>query len=82
MTITIELEPKTEEWLADQAVRRGIAPAEYARKLIEDQVPNPTERLTDAEFEQALDEIAVYDPELPVLSRDIDTREFYYQGHD
>ena len=38
MTLTIDLSPELEQHLTDEATRRGRAPAEYARTLLEEQL--------------------------------------------
>ena len=82
MSITIELKPKAERWLTEQASQRGMRPADLVSEIVERAVPVEGDVVTDSEFERILDAVAVNDPLLPVLSRDIDRREFYYQGHD
>ena len=82
MSITIELRPKAEKWLTEQASRRGMRPADLVTEIVERAVPRWGEPVSDSEFERLLDEMALDDPSLPILTRDIDHREFYYQGHD
>jgi hypothetical protein len=39
MTLTIDLPPHMEEQLVSEARKRGLAPTDYARRLIESQLP-------------------------------------------
>src|SRR5690242_18313717 len=39
MTLTIDLSPQEEAWLADQASRQGMPPAEVVKRLIDTQLP-------------------------------------------
>lgn len=41
MILTSELTPETESRLQTEAARNGLKPTEYARKLIEDNLPSP-----------------------------------------
>jgi hypothetical protein len=39
MTLTIEFTPQAEAWLEDEARRRGLAPAEFVRSLVDGHLP-------------------------------------------
>lgn len=88
MTLTIELAPERAEALGKEAARRGVSREEYVRALVEENLPLPPAgeagrfRLSDAQFESALDRFASDSESLPVLPPEADRREWIYGDHE
>jgi hypothetical protein len=83
MTLSIDIPAELEQRLKDEASRRGIEPAEYARLLLQDHLPR-TGAVADspADFDRALDEFFAANPEkLPPLPPDFSRADIYAE-HD
>jgi hypothetical protein len=66
MTLTIELTPEVEEQLQEEATRQGVPAAEYARRLIEQGLPTPSDQKQKAALallQSWIDQDATDDPE-------------------
>jgi hypothetical protein len=85
MVLTIHVSPETEERLQRAASRQGMDPAEFARRLIEDHLPEDTkplyEMLSPEELSKAFLEWAnSHDPSLPVPPPEALERDSLYEG--
>jgi hypothetical protein len=83
MTLTISLSPQEEARIRNEAARNGLDASEYARRLIIQSLPvepGGLPALTDAEWENLLDELAAGSDNLPVLPPEAYTREAIYEG--
>jgi len=83
MTLSIELPPEFERTLQDQSRQRGLAPAEYAKQLLQEQlVVHNAANVTSVDFERALNDFFDANPEkVPGLPPDF-SREDIYVDHD
>jgi hypothetical protein len=83
MTLSIELPPEFERTLEAQSRKRGLAPAEYAKQLLQEQlVVHNSANVTSVDFEEALNDFFNANPEtVPGLPADF-SREDIYIDHD
>ncbi len=82
MTIQVELSPETEARLATEAKARGLAPEEYAGRLLQGRLtapPAPSGKMTHEEFHKMLDEIGEGSEKLPNPPTSAFTRESFYE---
>ena len=77
MTVTIELRPETEARLSALAAGQGMSLAQFARRVLEDQVPAPTP-LSPAERAALWRDSAKRLPRTPPLSDEGISRECIY----
>jgi hypothetical protein len=81
MTISIHLEPQTETSLLARAQARGMTLDAFVQSLVESAAAQPQRpRMSDEEFEAALDELAEGSENLPILPPEAYTREGIYGG--
>lgn len=79
MSITLELDPELERQVTAAADARGLPVEAYVLSLIKGNTPPlPREPVDLAEFEAALDEMAVYSDQIPVLPPEALSRELIY----
>jgi hypothetical protein len=82
MPILVELSPEKQARLTAEAMLRGIAPEQYAGKLLDDALtPVSTGKLTREEFHTMLRELAEDSETLPKLPTSAFSRESIYQDH-
>ncbi|MGD0548379.1 MAG: hypothetical protein ABR991_11205 [Terracidiphilus sp.] len=84
MTIQLELDPETEARLKAQAVLHGVAPEEYAEKLLDAAIPSrPAGRgkLTREELHAMLERIGEGAENRPKLPTSAFSRESFYEDH-
>jgi hypothetical protein len=82
MTIQVELDPETEARLTAQAVRRGIAPEQYAGEFLRDNLPfygAGTGRLRPGDADTMTKTMTAGSKDLPILPPEVDNRESYYE---
>jgi len=82
MTITVELGPETEARLAAEASARGVAPEEYAGKLLREVLaPCATGSgvLTPEDVEDMLKALTEGSERLPVLPPEVNERASFYE---
>lgn len=84
MAFTFQLDPEMERTLAEQARLHGVSMATYIREIFERQLALPTSghKLSEKEFEAALDAITVYSDKVPVLPLAAFRRGEIYRDHD
>lgn len=84
MAFTIQLDPEMERTLAEQARLHGISMARYIQEIIARQLALQTSerKLSEEEFEAALDAMTVYSDKIPVLPLDALRRDEIYRDHD
>jgi predicted DNA-binding protein len=84
MAFTIQLDPEVERRLAEQARLHGVSLAKYIQEIIERQLALQTSerKLSEEEFEAALDAMTIYSDKIPVLPLDALRREEIYRDHD
>ena len=84
MAFTIQLDPEMEQTLAEQARLHGVSLAKYIQEIIARQLALQTSerRLSEEEFEAALDAMTVYSDKIPVLPLDALRRDEIYRDHD
>ncbi|HEY1937797.1 MAG TPA: hypothetical protein VGJ33_07680 [Candidatus Angelobacter sp.] len=84
MAFTIQLDPEMERTLAEQARLHGVSMARYIQEIIARQLALQTSerRLSEEEFEAALDAMTVYSDKIPVLPLDALRRDEIYRDHD
>jgi hypothetical protein len=84
----IDLDPRLEGRLREEAAKNGLDASQYALRLIEQSLPTPeTARqslwytLTPEEWQRAFDEWSnSHDPSIPPLSDEAVSRESFYEG--
>jgi predicted DNA-binding protein len=83
MTLAIDIPPELEQRLVNEARRLGVPPAEYARQLLQQSVPDPRSEIAATEdLDAALDQFFTENPEvLPSLPADF-SRADIYLDHD
>jgi hypothetical protein len=80
MTIQVELDQDTEARLTAQAVRRGIAPEQYAGEFLRDNLPHlGTGRLKPGDTDKFLKVMTAGSEHLPILPPEVNNRESYYE---
>jgi hypothetical protein len=82
MTIQIELDPETEARLTAQALRRGMAPEQYAGEFLRDNLPlfaTGTGRLTREELRAMTKELQEGSEKLPILPPEATDRASFYE---
>jgi hypothetical protein len=82
MTIQVELDPETEARLTAQAVRRGIAPEQYAGEFLREILPlySPgTGRLMPGDVDRMTQVMTAGSEHLPILPPEVNNRESYYE---
>jgi hypothetical protein len=82
MTILLELDPETEVRLKAQAERRGIAPEQFAREFLRENLPSDElgkAKLTREELHSMLKEVGEGWENRPTLPTSAFTRESFYE---
>ena len=82
MTIQVELSPEKEARLTDEAVLRGIAPEQYARKLLDDAIPDyatGTGILSPGDVDELSRRLSEGSERLPILPPEGNDRASYYE---
>jgi len=84
MAFTLQLDPEMERTLAEQARQHGVSVARYIQEILarELAVQTSEHRLSEEEFEAALDAMTVYSDRIPVLPLDALSRDEIYRDHD
>jgi hypothetical protein len=84
MALILQLSADLEETLTAEAHDRGLSLDEYVRTLIERRIVPPElhRRLTQEEFESALDSIGAHSDKIQELPAEALTREGIYRDHD
>jgi HicB-like protein involved in pilus formation len=84
MAFTFQLDPEMERRLAEQARAQGVSITDYVQRILERHasMQNRPRRLSDEEFEAALDAMAVYSDKVPVLPLAALLRDEIYRDHD
>jgi hypothetical protein len=83
MTIQIELNPESMEWLAAEAEAQGMALEEYAQRLLRDAIATRSEpqgQMSVEELHAMLNAIAEGSEKLPKVPTSAFTRESFYEG--
>jgi hypothetical protein len=82
MTILVELDPETEARLTAQAIRRGIAPEQYAREFLRENLPHyatGTGILKPGDVDEMTKVMTAGSENLPILPPEVNNRESYYE---
>jgi hypothetical protein len=82
MRIQVEISPEAEASLAAQASARGIAPEQYAGKLLDEALTPHTVGtgiLTPERFDQMLTVLTKGSENLPILPPEVNERASYYE---
>jgi hypothetical protein len=84
MTIIINIEPEVQEELSRQAAAHGVDVNSYAASLLEEaaHVPAGAKKLSQAQLDKTLEEIAQFSQKIPVLPDEAFSRESLYRDHD
>jgi hypothetical protein len=84
MAFTFQLEPEMERRLAEQARLHGVSMARYIQEILIRQIGLQTSgrKVSEEEFEAALDAMTVYSDKVPVLPLDAFRRDEIYRDHD
>jgi len=83
MAFTFQLDPEMERKFAEQARSQGVSMAKYVREILERQLARASgNKLSDEEFEAALDAMTVYSNKIPVLPLEAFRRDEIYRDHD
>jgi len=84
MAFTLQLDPEMERTLAERARQHGVSVARYIQEILARQLGLQTSehKLSEEEFEAALDAMTVYSDKVPVLSLDALRRDEIYRDHD
>jgi len=84
MALTFQLDPEMERRLAEQARAQGVSIATYIQQILERYAAaqRSGEKLSDQEFEAALDAMTVYSDKIPVLPLEALMRDEIYRDHD
>jgi hypothetical protein len=84
MAFTLQLDPEMERTLAEQARLHGVSMERYIQEILAQQLALQTRehRLSEEEFEAALDAMTVYSDKIPVLPLDVLRRDEIYRDHD
>jgi hypothetical protein len=82
MTIHVELDPETEARLTAQAVRRGIAPEQYAGEFLRENLPHYSTgngRLTREGLRAMTKRLQEGSEKLPILPPEATERASFYE---
>ncbi len=82
MTIQVELDPETEARLKAQAVRRGIAPEQYAGEFLRENLPfyaAGTGILTPEDVDEMSKKLSEGSENMPILTPKANERASYYE---
>jgi hypothetical protein len=80
MTIQVELDQDTEARLTAQAVRRGIAPEQYAGEFLRDNLPHfGTGSMKPGDADKFLKVMTAGSEHLPILPPEVNNRESFYE---
>ena len=84
MAFTFELDPEMERTLAEQARLHGMSMARYVQEILARQLAlqRSERKLSEEEFEAALDAMTVYSDRIPVLPLSECRRDEIYRDHD
>jgi hypothetical protein len=84
MAFTLQLDPEMERTLAEQARLHGVSMARYIEEILARQLALQAGgyKLSEEEFEAALDAMTVYTDKIPVLPLDAFRRDEIYRDHD
>src|SRR5260370_30668137 len=84
MTIIINIKPEVQEELSRQAAAHGVDVNSYAASLLEEaaHVPAGAKKLSQAQLEKTLEEIAQFSQKIPGLPDEAFTRESLYRDHE
>ena len=84
MTIIINIKPEVQEELSRQAAAHGVDVNSYAASLLEEaaHVPAGSKKLSQAQLEKTLEEIAQFSQKIPVLPDEAFSRESLYRDLD
>ena len=84
MAFTFQLDPEMERTLAEQARLHGVSMARYIQQLLARQLALQASghKLSEEEFEAALDAMTVYSEKIPVLPLHALRRDEIYRDHD
>ena len=84
MAFTLQLDPEMERTLAEQARLHGVSMARYIQEILARQLALQTSerKLSEEEFEAALDAMTVYSDKIPVLPLETFRRDEIYRDHD
>lgn len=82
MSLTLDLDPRTEAALRAEAERSGVEPEQLAAQLIQERVASAgdRERLTPEEWLRQADAWAESHRDWPVLPDEAYERESFYEG--
>ena len=84
MALTLQLDPEMERRLAEHARRQGIPLATYIRQILEQQLAltRVEPKLSEEEFEAALDAMTVYSDKIPALPLEAFRRDAIYRDYE
>ncbi|HEY2913180.1 MAG TPA: hypothetical protein VGK21_07460 [Candidatus Angelobacter sp.] len=84
MAFTFELDPEMERILAELARLHEMSMARYIQEILARQLAlqRSEYKLSEKEFEAALDAMTVYSDKIPVLSVEAFRRDEIYRDHD
>ena len=84
MAFTLQLDPEMERTLAEQARQHGVSVARYIQEILARQLglQKSEHKLSEEEFEAALNAMTVYSYKVPVLPLDALRRDEIYRDHD
>lgn len=84
MAFTFQLDPEMEKALAELAKSQGISINTYIQDLLERQIALRTadQKLSNEEFEAALDAMTIYSDKIPMLPLDAFKRDQIYRDDD
>jgi hypothetical protein len=84
MAFTFQLDAEMEKRFAEQARAQGVSMETYIRQILEQHavLPPREQRLSDQEFEAALDAMTIYSDKIPVLPLEALMRDQIYRDHD
>jgi hypothetical protein len=84
MAFTFQLDPEMEKRFAEQARAQGVSMEAYIRQILEQHavLPPSGQKLSDKEFEAALDAMTIYSDKIPVLPLEALMRDQIYRDHD
>ncbi len=81
MTLNLELDPRTEAWIREEAARRGIESDAFALEVLKKSMPvslQESKPLTVESFHKMLDELKKGSEHLPDIPTSSFTRESFY----
>jgi hypothetical protein len=84
MAFTLQLDPEMERTLAEQARLQGVSMTTYIQEILARQLALQASdnKLSEEEFEAALDAMTVYSDKIPVLPLGAFRRNEIYRDHD